>query len=144
MISNKRVLVIGSGGREYAFAWKLYQDEEVEEVFCAPGNGGTEKFSTNLHLDVKNHQEVLDTIKKYKIDLTLIGPEAPLADGIVDFLTENNVKVFGPDQYASQLESSKLFARDIMNEYNIPQPKYKRCSSRQAVIDVKNNFINHQ
>jgi phosphoribosylamine--glycine ligase len=139
-MSNKRVLVIGSGGREYAFAWKLYQDEEVEKVFCAPGNGGTERFSTNLDLDVKNHQEVLDVIRSHKIDLTLIGPEAPLADGIVDFLSKNNTKVFGPDKYASQLESSKLFARDVMDEYDIPQPRYKRCNSKQDVIDVKNTW----
>ena len=139
-MSNKRVLVIGSGGREYAFAWKLYQEEEVEKVFCAPGNGGTEKFSTNLDLDVNNHQEVLDLIQTHKIDLTLIGPEAPLADGLVDFLSENNIKAFGPDKYASQLESSKLFARDVMSEYGIPQPRYKRCNSRQDVIDVKNSW----
>jgi phosphoribosylamine--glycine ligase len=107
-MSKKKVLVIGSGGREYAFAWKLYQDEEVGEVFCAPGNGGTEKFSTNLDLNIKNHWEVLSAIESHKIDLTLIGPEDPLADGIVDFLEENNAMVFGPDQYASQLESSKL------------------------------------
>ena len=139
-MSKKRVLVIGSGGREYTFAWKLYQDQEVEQVFCAPGNGGTEKFSTNLDLDIKNHQEVLNAIENHKIDLALIGPEGPLADGIVDFLTQNNVKVFGPDQYASQLESSKLFARDVMSEYNVPQPKYRRCNSRQEVVDVKNNW----
>ena len=139
-MSNKRVLVIGSGGREYAFAWKLYQDQEVDKVFCAPGNGGTEQFSTNLDLDIKNHQQVLDTIQSHKIDLTLIGPEAPLADGIVDFLEQKDVKAFGPDKYASQLESSKLFARDVMSEYNIPQPRYKRCNSKQEVINVKNSW----
>ena len=139
-MSKKKVLVIGSGGREYAFAWKLSRDQEVDQVYCAPGNGGTESFCTNLDLDVNNHSEVLDTINELKIDLTLIGPEAPLADGIVDYLESNGVRVFGPDRYGSQLESSKLFARDIMNEYNIPQPKYKRCSSRQEVIDVKNNW----
>ena len=139
-MSNKSVLVIGSGGREYAFAWKLHKDQEVGKVFCAPGNGGTKSFATNLDLDTGNHDEVLAEIKNHKIDLVLIGPEAPLANGIVDFLVQNDVKVFGPDRYASQLESSKLFARDIMNEYNIPQPKYKRCVSRQEVIEVKDDW----
>ena len=139
-MSNKSVLVIGSGGREYAFAWKLHKDQEVGKVFCAPGNGGTKSFATNLDLDAGNHDEVLAEIKNHKIDLVLIGPEAPLANGIVDFLVQNDVKVFGPDRYASQLESSKLFARDIMNEYNIPQPKYKRCVSRQEAIEVKDDW----
>ena len=130
-MSNKKVLVIGSGGREYAFSWKFHKDAEVSEVYCAPGNGGTQLFAKNLSIDINNHKEVLNAINKYDIDLTLIGPEAPLANGIVDFLDKHNVKVFGPDQYASQLESSKLFARDIMNEYNIPQPKYERCVSKE-------------
>ena len=139
-MSNKSVLVIGSGGREYAFAWKLHKDQEVGKVFCAPGNGGTKSFATNLDLDAGNHDEVLAEIRNHKIDLVLVGPEAPLANGIVDFLVQNDVKVFGPDRYASQLESSKLFARDIMNEYNIPQPKYKRCVSRQEAIEVKDDW----
>ena len=139
-MSNKKVLVIGSGGREYAFSWKFHKDAEVSEVYCAPGNGGTQLFANNLSIDINDHEQVLDAINKYDIDLTLVGPEAPLANGIVDFLDKHNVKVFGPDQYASQLESSKLFARDIMNEYNIPQPKYQRCTSKEEVIDVKNNW----
>jgi phosphoribosylamine--glycine ligase len=139
-MSDKRVLVIGSGGREYAFAWKLHKDQEVGRIFCAPGNGGTKSFATNLDLDVDNHEEVLKQVEVYKIDLVLIGPEAPLANGIVDFLVKNNVRVFGPDKYASQLESSKLFARDIMDEYNIPQPKYRRCVSKEEVVGVKNEW----
>ena len=139
-MSDKRVLVIGSGGREYAFAWKFSKDEEVEKVYCAPGNGGTESFSTNLDIDVNNHQEVLDTIRDLNIDLTLIGPEGPLADGIVDFLEENNVRVFGPDKFASQLESSKLFARDVMSEYEIPQPKYARCTSKEEALAVRDRW----
>jgi len=139
-MSGKQVLVIGSGGREYAFAWKLHKDKEVKQVFCAPGNGGTKSFATNLDLDANNHIQVLKLVEDYKIDLVLVGPEAPLANGIVDFLVKNNVRVFGPDKYASQLESSKLFARDIMYEHDIPQPKYKRCISREEVVDVKNDW----
>lgn len=139
-MTNKRVLVIGSGGREYAFAWKLHKDQEVGQVFCAPGNGGTKSFAINLDLDISDHKEILREVEAHKIDLVLIGPEAPLANGIVDFLVKSNVKVFGPDKYATQLESSKLFARDIMDEYNIPQPKYKRCTSKEEVLEVKNKW----
>ena len=139
-MSNKRVLVVGSGGREYAFAWKFLKDSEVDRVYCAPGNGGTQSFATNLDLNLNNHNHVLDAIKTHKIDITVIGPEGPLADGIVDYLESFGVRVFGPDKFASQLESSKLFARDIMKEYNIPQPKYIKCSSKNDVIDVKNNW----
>ena len=140
MISNKKVLVLGSGGREYAFAWKLLQDPEVGEVFCAPGNGGTDRICKNLNLDVGDHEKVLKVIRKYNIDLTLVGPEVPLANGIVDYLESHNVRVFGPDQYASQLESSKLFARDIMQDYNIPQPRYKKCNSKNEVELLKKSW----
>ena len=139
-MSDKRVLVIGSGGREYAFAWKFSKDIEVEKVYCSPGNGGTELFSTNLDIDINNHQKVLETIHNLNIDLTVIGPEDPLANGIVDYLEKNNVKVFGPDQFASQLESSKLFARDVMREYDIPQPKYIRCTSKDETLKVKEEW----
>ena len=139
-MSDKRVLVIGSGGREYAFAWKFSKDIEVDRVYCSPGNGGTELFSTNLDIDINNHQKVLETIRNLNIDLTVIGPEAPLANGIVDYLEKNNVRVFGPDQFASQLESSKLFARDVMKEYDIPQPKYVRCTSKDETLEVKEEW----
>ena len=137
---GKKVLVLGSGGREYAFAWKFLKDKEVEEVYCAPGNGGTKSLCTNLSLDINNHKQVLEKIIDLGIDLTVVGPEAPLADGIVDYLESNGAKVFGPDQYASQLESSKLFARDIMDEHHIPQPRYKKCSSIQDAIEIKNSW----
>ena len=139
-MSDKKVLVIGSGGREYAFAWKLSRDSEVDTVYCAPGNGGTESFSINLDIDVNNHKEVLKVINEFNIDLTVVGPEGPLANGIVDYLEENNIKVFGPDQFCSQLESSKLFARDIMKEYDIPQPKYIKCCSADEVVRIKQKW----
>ena len=139
-MSKKKVLVIGSGGREYAFAWKFSKDSEVSEVYCAPGNGGTELFSTNLDIDVNDYVKVLEEINNLDIDLTVIGPEAPLANGIVDYLEQNNVRVFGPSKFCSQLESSKIFARDIMKEYNIPQPKYIKCSSVEESIKVKEEW----
>ena len=139
-MSDKRVMVIGSGGRECAFAWKLNKDNEVGQVYCAPGNGGTSAFAINLDCDINNNNEILEQVIKYKIDLVLVGPEAPLANGIVDFLKTNHINVFGPDKYSAQLESSKLFARDVMAEYNIPQPKYKKCTSVEEVLKVKNDW----
>ena len=91
MSKNKRVLVIGSGGREYAFAWKLFNDDEVSDVFCIPGNGGTESFARNVDIDISDFSSILDLIKNEKIDLTLVGPEGPLTEGIVDFLNENDI-----------------------------------------------------
>ena len=139
-MSDKRVMVIGSGGREYAFAWKLNKDKEVDKVYCAPGNGGTSAFAINIDCDINNNNEILEQVIKHKIDLVLVGPEDPLANGIVDFLKTKDIKVFGPDKYASQLESSKLFAREVMDEYNIPQPKYKKCISASEVREVKNDW----
>ena len=139
-MSKKKVLVIGSGGREYAFAWKFSRDNEVSEVYCAPGNGGTELFSINLDIDVNDYTKVLETINNLNIDLTVIGPEGPLANGIVDYLEQNNVRVFGPNKFCSQLESSKIFARDIMKEYNIPQPKYIKCCSIEESVKVKEEW----
>ena len=139
-MSDKRVMVIGSGGRECAFAWKLNKDNEVGQVYCAPGNGGTSAFAINIDCNINNNNEILEQVIKYEIDLVLVGPEAPLANGIVDFLKTNHINVFGPDKYSAQLESSKLFARDVMAEYNIPQPKYKKCTSVEEVLKVKNDW----
>ena len=117
---KKNILILGSGGREYAFAWKLYQDQNVEKVFCAPGNAGTSKIATNVSLSLDNHQTILDFVNDNHIDLTIVGPEDPLDSGIVDFFKSNNKKIFGPDKAGARLESSKIYARDIMKKYNIP------------------------
>ena len=131
------VLVIGSGGREHVFAWKLNKDPKVSKVFCAPGNGGTESVATNVAIDISNHESVLQFVKENNIDLTLVGPEAPLSAGIVDYFTQNGHLIFGPTQYAAQLETSKAFARDLMEETNVPQPAYFTCSDIDGVISVK-------
>ncbi len=85
---KKNILILGSGGREYAFAWKLYQDKNVEKVFCAPGNAGTSKIAVNVSLSLDNHQTILDFVNDNNIDLTIVGPEDPLDSGIVDFLNQ--------------------------------------------------------
>ena len=133
MISNARILILGSGGREHAFAWSFANDENVAKIYCSPGNGGTGKIAENVTLDFFNHEMVMDFVKTNNIDLTIVGPEAPLADGIVDSFKKIGLPIFGPDKYASQLESSKLFARDMMAAYNIPIPEYYACKIRDEV-----------
>ena len=137
MTDRKKVLVLGSGGREHAFVYKFHNDPLVSEVFCSPGNGGTGLIATNIPLDLNNHDEVIGFVKKNNIDLTVVGPEDPLAAGIVDSFHKHNLYVFGPDAFCAQLESSKVFARDIMAEYNIPHPKYFACKSREEAIKAR-------
>ena len=130
------VLVLGSGGREHAIVWSLKNDENVDKVFCAPGNGGTMMHAQNLDVDINDNKDILRIIKNNNIDFTIIGPENPLDNGIVDFLNENGCKVFGPSKYASKLESSKIFARRFMDKYNIPQPCFFECKNEEEVISV--------
>ena len=134
---KKNILILGSGGREYAFAWKLYQDKNVEKVFCAPGNAGTSKIAENISLSLNDHKAILDFVNDKNIDLTIVGPEDPLDSGIVDFFKLHDKKIFGPDKACAKLESSKIYARDIMKKYDIPHPKYISCSNRLEVEDAK-------
>ena len=130
------VLVLGSGGREHSMVWSLVQNKDVSKVFCAPGNASTGSIAKNLSVDLNNNQQILSIIREHSIDYTVVGPENPLNNGIVDYLNSNECKVFGPTQYASQLECSKLFARNFMEKYNIPQPSFFGCSSEEEVISI--------
>ncbi|MEX0780697.1 MAG: phosphoribosylamine--glycine ligase [Balneolales bacterium] len=122
------VLLIGSGGREHALAWGICKSAKLDRLYIAPGNPGTALLGTNVELDVTQFSEVAGFVDKNKIDLTVIGPEQPLVDGITDFLTEKGHKVFGPSAAAAQLEGSKSFAKMMMQKYGIPTAKYKRFS----------------
>ncbi|MDP6852754.1 MAG: phosphoribosylamine--glycine ligase [Candidatus Marinimicrobia bacterium] len=134
---KKKVLILGSGGREHALAWSMVHDKAVEKVYCAPGNGGTESIAENIVVNLANHQEVIRLVQAKKIDLTIVGPENPLANGIVDAFNKENLRIFGPDSYCAQLESSKLFARDIMAEKRIKQPVYYSCNTISDVESLK-------
>ena len=120
-----KVLVIGSGGREHAMAWKLSQSNKVNSVFIAPGNGGTHLNPKFKNIDLIDINLLADFAIEEKIDLTVIGPELPLSKGIVDLFRSKHLNVFGPTQKAAQLESSKDFAKDFMYRHNIPTAKYK-------------------
>ncbi len=134
------VLVLGSGGREHAFVWSLKKDLNVDKIYCAPGNGGTEDIAINVKLDINNPIDVLKFVTENKIDLTIVGPEAPLENGIVDHFNKNNQRIFGPTKYAAQLETSKLFARDVLKKCNVNQPKYYVCKDKDDVLKIKNDI----
>jgi len=121
------VLILGSGGREHAIAWKIKQSPLCDKLFVAPGNGGTSTLATNISIDINDFEAVKTTIKANQIDLVLVGPEEPLVNGIVDVLRSDlslkNLCVIGPNKIAAQLEGSKEYAKAFMNKYGIPTAK---------------------
>ena len=119
------ILVIGSGGREHTLCWKLKQSPSVGKIYCAPGNGGTAIDAENVDLKIDNHENVINFCKNKKIDLVVIGPEAPLAIGLSDDLEGAGMNVFGPSYAAARLESSKIFAKELMGRYNVPTASFR-------------------
>ncbi|MGB4881620.1 MAG: phosphoribosylamine--glycine ligase [Neisseria sp.] len=130
-----KLLVIGSGGREHALAWKLAQSPKVETVFVAPGNAGTATEAKLCNLALSAHAELIDFCQREHISFTVIGPEAPLAAGIVDDFRAAGLAVFGPTQAAAQLESSKDFAKAFMEKHGIPTAQYQTFTNAQAARD---------
>lgn len=120
------VLILGSGGREHALAWKVAQDAKVANVFVAPGNAGTatEAKCTNVNLDILNNPAIIEFAQGNAIDLIIVGPEAPLVNGVVDACRVAGLKIWGPTQYAAQLEGSKAFAKHFLKRHNIPTAFY--------------------
>ncbi|GAA5224857.1 phosphoribosylamine--glycine ligase [Membranihabitans marinus] len=122
------ILILGNGGREHALAWKLSQSPLCDDLYIAPGNAGTQLVGKNLPQISNNFDEIKQAVVDHHIELVIVGPEAPLVEGVVDFFLQDetlkNVDILGPDQYASQLEGSKSFAKDFMARHNIPTAKY--------------------
>ena len=119
-----KVGIIGSGGREHALCHALKKSDKIKEIYCFPGNAGTAKIAQNISLDLKDFNDLKEFIFLKKIDLIVVGPEKPLVDGIVDFLEKQNIKVFGPNKIAAQLEGSKIFTKNLCNKYKIPTAKF--------------------
>lgn len=119
-----KVLVIGGGGREHAIAWKVRKSRWVNKVYCAPGNGGISSVAACVPIPADDIDALVKFAIENEIDLTIVGPEAPLTEGIVDRFRENGLKIFGPTKAAAMLESSKSFAKMIMDRYNIPTARY--------------------
>ncbi len=128
------VLIIGSGGREHALAWKVAQSPRLTKLYIAPGNGGTDACGENIPMDVADHEAVLRFCKEKWIDLVIVGPEIPLAAGLVDSLSEGGIHCFGPNQAAAQIESSKVFAKDFMARYHIPTARYATFTQLDEAI----------
>ncbi len=135
-----KVGIIGSGGREHAICNTLKKSSKVKEIYCFPGNAGTATIAKNIIIDLENFNALKDYIVLEKIDLVIIGPEKPLVDGIVDFLQKNNIKVFGPNQIAAQLEGSKIFTKNLCEKYKIPTAKFGIFANKEkAVIFTENS-----
>jgi len=133
-----KVLVIGSGGREHAMVWKLVQSKHVDQVYCCQGNAGIAEIAECIDTDPNDFKALLDFVKYEWIDMTIVGPEAPLSKGIVDAFEKEGRRIMGPTKAAAQLESSKVFAKDFMKRYNIPTAGYRVFSSyNQAEQYVK-------
>ena len=126
------ILLIGSGGREHALAWKIAASTELTKLWCAPGNAGIAREAECIALNVADHAAVIAFCKTNKVDLVVVGPEAPLAAGIVDDLAAAGIKAFGPSKAASQLESSKGFTKDLCKANNIPTAAYERFKDATA------------
>ena len=116
--------IIGSGGREHAICNSLKKSRKIKEIYCFPGNAGTSSIAKNIDIDLTNFEKIKEFIQRFNIDLIIIGPEKPLVDGLVDFLKKNEIKVFGPNKIASQLEGSKIFTKNICKKYNIPTASF--------------------
>jgi phosphoribosylamine--glycine ligase len=133
-----KVGIIGSGGREHALCAAIKKSKKISEIYCFPGNGGTSTISKNIDLDLNNFEDLKKFILKNKIDLIVVGPEKPLVDGIVDFLENNNIKVFGPNKIASQLEGSKIFTKNLCKRYKIPTADFGIFQN----IEKSHEFLN--
>jgi len=129
--------VIGSGGREHSICYKLKQSPKLKKLICIPGNAGTQKIAENIKEDISNFNAVYQIIKKYGIDIVVVGPEQPLVQGITDYLNHKKIRVFGPNKFASQLEGSKAFMKNLCKKYNIPTANFGIFDN----FDSASNFI---
>ena len=125
------VLLIGSGGREHALAYKIKESNKLNSFYISPGNPGTEELGINIKIDLSNQNLLLDFCSQNKIDLIVIGPEQPLVEGIANQLREAGYIVFGPDAEAAQIEASKSFAKRLMLKYNVPSSSFAEFNSTQ-------------
>ena len=129
-----KILVIGGGGREHALTWKLRQSPNADRIFCAPGNAGTDAIAENVGIPTNDLQGLVRFAKQNGIDLTVVGPDDPLAAGIVDLLTAEKLRAFGPTKSAARIESSKIFAKELMRAHKIPTAKARTFSDNNEAF----------
>ena len=123
------LLIIGSGGREHALAWKISKSDKLSKLYISPGNSGTATIGENVDLNIEDPNVIIEFCKEKEVDLVVIGPEQPLANGVVNSLTSAHIRCFGPSKEAAQLESSKVFAKEFMIRHNIPTAKYRKFNN---------------
>ena len=132
--------IIGSGGREHAICAKILESKKVNQVYCFPGNAGTNLIATNVEIKVNEFDKIREFVINKKIDLLIVGPEKPLVDGTVDYFQKHKIKIFGPEKIAAQLEGSKIFTKKICEKYNIPTAKFGIFNNiKDANFFLKNN-----
>src|SRR3954465_10654076 len=129
-----RILVIGSGGREHALAWKLRQSPHADQIFCAPGNAGTDEIAENVPIAPSDVTALVRFAKENRGDLTVVGPDDPLAAGIVDLFTSEKLRVFGPNKSAARIESSKIFAKELMSSQKIATAAARTFSDNSQAL----------
>lgn len=142
-----KILVIGSGGREHALVWKLQQSPHLDRIFCAPGNAGTGEIAENIPIRTTDLQALVRFAKENRVDMTVVGPDDPLAAGIVDLFAAEKLRIFGPDRSAARIESSKIFAKKLMRAQNIPTAEaatfsdanraFKYCEKAKFPVVIK-------
>ncbi|GFN33279.1 phosphoribosylamine--glycine ligase [Paenibacillus xylaniclasticus] len=129
-----RILVIGGGGREHAIAWALKKSEKVKEIYCAPGNAGIAQVAECVPIAVNQFDELIQFASDNSIDLVVVGPDDPLAEGIVDAFEAKNIPIFGPRKNAAEIEGSKIFMKNLLKKYNIPTAKYETFTDYETAL----------
>ncbi len=129
-----KVLVIGSGGREHAIVWKVKKSSKVDKIYCATGNAGISEYAQCVDIPVNAHEALADFALKNRIDLTIVGPDDPLAEGVVDVFENKGLRIFGPRKNAAIIESSKVFAKKLMKKYNIPTAAFETFDSAEKAV----------
>lgn len=130
-----KILIIGSGGREHAIAWKVAQNKTVETIYCAPGNGGTANEDKCINISITDKEELADFAEKKAIDLTIVGPEEPLINGIVDTFKKRDLLIFGPSMEGAKLEGSKIFSKNFMKKYGVKTAEYEYFNDIESARD---------
>ena len=134
-----KIAILGSGGREHAIAYSISKSKKIKKIYCIPGNAGTEEIAENINIDINNFEDIRDFLIEKEIGLVMVGPEDPLVNGVVDYLENFNIKVFGPNKKASQLEGSKIFTKNLCKKYKIPTANFGVFTNIKDSIDFINN-----
>lgn len=135
-----KILVVGSGAREHTICWKIAQSKKVDKIYCAPGNVGIAQVAECIDIKAEDVEKIADFAEKEKIDITVIGPEAPLVEGLSDLLKEKGLKAFGPVKKGAVLEGSKSYSKDFMKKYNVPTAKYETYTNPQKALEGLKEF----